>query len=162
MSDTTRADNLRRNFLVIVDDTPECRLALRFAGRRAKRTGGGVMLLKVVEPTDFQHWMTVENLMREEAREEAEELLQALAAEVSDLTGIVPEYRIREGNRVDEILALIEEEQGIRLLVLGASADTEGPGPLVSRLAGQMAGSMRIPVTIVPGNMTPAEIDDVT
>lgn len=162
MSDTTRADNLRRNFLVIVDDTPECRLALRFAGRRAKRTGGGVMLLKVVEPADFQHWMTVENLMREEAREEAEELLQALAAEVSDLTGIVPEYRIREGNRVDEILALIEEEQGIRLLVLGASADTEGPGPLVSRLAGQMAGSMRIPVTIVPGNMTPAEIDDVT
>ena len=162
MSDTTRADNLRRNFLVIVDDTPECRLALRFAGRRAKRTGGGVMLLKVVEPADFQHWMTVENLMREEAREEAEELLQALAVEVSDLTGIVPEYRIREGNRVDEILALIEEEQGIRLLVLGASADTEGPGPLVSRLAGQMAGSMRIPVTIVPGNMTPAEIDDVT
>lgn len=162
MTDTTRADNLRRNFLVIVDDTPECRLALRFAGRRAKRTGGGVMLLKVIEPADFQHWMTVENLMREEAREEAEELLQTLAAEVSDLTGIVPEYRIREGNRVDEILALIEEEEGIRLLVLGASADSEGPGPLVSRLAGQMAGSMRIPVTIVPGNMTPAEIDDVT
>ncbi len=162
MTDTTRADNLRRNFLVIVDDTPECRLALRFAGRRAKRTGGGVMLLKVIEPADFQHWMTVENLMREEAREEAEELLQSLAAEVSDLTGIVPEYRIREGNRVDEILALIEEEEGIRLLVLGASTDTEGPGPLVSRLAGQMAGSMRIPVTIVPGNMTPAEIDDVT
>ncbi len=162
MTDTTRADNLRRNFLVIVDDTPECRLALRFAGRRAKRTGGGVMLLKVIEPADFQHWMTVENLMREEAREEAEELLQTLAAEVSDLTGIVPEYRIREGNRVDEILALIEEEEGIRLLVLGASTDTEGPGPLVSRLAGQMAGSMRIPVTIVPGNMTPAEIDDVT
>ena len=162
MTDTTRADNLRRNFLVIVDDTPECRLALRFAGRRAKRTGGGVMLLKVIEPADFQHWMTVENLMREEAREEAEELLQTLAAEVSDLTGIVPEYRIREGNRVDEILALIEEEEGIRLLVLGASADSEGPGPLVSRLAGQMAGSMRIPVTIVPGNMTLAEIDDVT
>lgn len=162
MTDTTRADDLRRNFLVIVDDTPECRLALRFAGRRAKRTGGGVMLLKVIEPADFQHWMTVENLMREEAREEAEELLQSLAAEVSDLTGIVPEYRIREGTRVDEILALIEEEQGIRLLVLGASTDKEGPGPLVSRLAGQMAGSMRIPVTIVPGNMTPAEIDDVT
>lgn len=162
MTDTTRADNLRRNFLVIVDDTPECRLALRFAGRRAKRTGGGVMLLKVIEPADFQHWMTVENLMREEAREEAEELLQTLAGEVSDLTGIVPEYRIREGTRVDEILALIEEEEGIRLLVLGASTDSEGPGPLVSRLAGQMAGSMRIPVTIVPGNMTPAEIDDVT
>ena len=93
---------VRRNFLVVVDDTPECRVALRFACMRAHRTGGGVVLLRVIEPADFQHWMAVENLMREEAREAAEELLQGLAGEVYDYSAITPEYRIREGRVVDD------------------------------------------------------------
>lgn len=152
---------IRRNFLVVVDDTPECRVALRFACMRAHRTGGGVVLLRVIEPADFQHWMAVENLMREEAREEAEELLQGLASEVYEYSAITPEYRIREGRVVDEILATLAEEPSIRILILGASPDAAGPGPLVARLAGQISGSMPVPVTVVPGNMTPELIDDL-
>ncbi len=151
----------RRNFLVVVDDTPECRVALRFACMRAHRTGGGVVLLRVIEPADFQHWMAVENLMREEAREEAEELLTGLAEEMNEYSGLMPEFRIREGPVVDEILALIAEEVSIRILILGASPDAAGPGPLVSRLAGQMSGSLQVPVTVVPGNMTVEQIDDL-
>ena len=152
----------RTKFLVIVDDTPECRLAMRFAFRRAARTFGGVVMLYVIEPADFQHWMAVENLMREEAREKAEEILQDLATEVQQESGIMPEFRIREGRTQDEVLALLEEDPDIRLLVLGASVDKEGPGPLVSRLAGQVSGSMRVPITVVPGNLTVEEIDEVT
>ncbi len=152
---------VRRNFLVVVDDTPECRVALRFACMRAHRTGGGVVLLRVIEPADFQHWIAVENLMREEAREAAEELLQGLAGEVYDYSAITPEYRIREGRVDDEILALLAEEPSIRILILGASPDAAGPGPLVSRLAGQVSGSMPVPVTVVPGNMTAEQIDDL-
>jgi nucleotide-binding universal stress UspA family protein len=152
----------RTKFLVVVDDTPECRLAMRFAFRRAARTLGGVVMLYVIEPADFQHWMAVENLMREEAREKAEEVLQDLATEMQHEAGIMPEFRIREGRTQDEILALLDEDPDIRLLVLGASAEKEGPGPLVSRLAGQMSGSMRVPITVVPGNLTVEEIDEVT
>ncbi len=162
MSETKNNTSQRRSFLVVVDDTPECRVALRFASVRAKNTGGGVVLLHVIEPADFQHWMAVENLMREEAREEAEELLQGLAAEVHDWAGITPEYRIREGRKLDEILALLAAEPSIRVLVLGASPDAEGPGPLVSRLAGQISGSLPVPITVVPGNMTPEQIEDVS
>jgi len=152
----------RTKFLVVVDETPECRLALRFACRRAARTRGGVVLLFVIEPAEFQHWMAVENLMKEEAREEAERILQELATEVNEESGIVPEFRIREGRKQDEILAMLDEDPDIRLLVLGASAEKEGPGPLVSALAGQMSGSMRVPVTVVPGSLTTEEIDEVT
>ena len=162
MSETKNNTSQRRSFLVVVDDTPECRVALRFASVRAKNTGGGVVLLHVIEPADFQHWMAVENLMREEAREEAEELLQGLAAEVHDWAGITPEYRIREGRKLDEILALLAAEPSIRVLVLGASPDAEGPGPLVSRLAGQISGSLPVPITVVPGKMTPQQIEDVS
>ncbi len=162
MSETKNNTSQRRSFLVVVDDTPECRVALRFASVRAKNTGGGVVLLHVIEPADFQHWIAVENLMREEAREEAEELLQGLAAEVHDWAGITPEYRIREGRKLDEILALLAAEPSIRVLVLGASPDAEGPGPLVSRLAGQISGSLPVPITVVPGNMTPEQIEDVS
>ncbi|MDP6346284.1 MAG: universal stress protein [Alphaproteobacteria bacterium] len=152
----------RTKFLCVVDDSPECRLALRFAFRRAARTGGGVVLLYVIEPADFQHWMAVENLMREEAREEAENIVQTLAEEASKWSGIMPEFVIREGRKQDEILALLEEAPEIRLLVLGASPDKEGPGPLVSALAGQFAASMRVPITVVPGDLTMDQIDAVT
>ncbi len=152
----------RRKFLCVVDDSPECRLALRFAFRRAARTGGGVILLYVIEPADFQHWMAVENLMREEAREAAEEVLQTLADEVNEWSGIMPEFSIREGRKQDELLALLEEEPEIRLLVLGASAEKDGPGPLVTALAGPLSANMRVPVTVVPGNLSIEQIDEIT
>ena len=152
----------RRKFLCVVDDSPECRLALRFAFRRAARTGGGVILLYVIDPADFQHWMAVENLMREEAREAAEEVLQTLADEVNEWSGIMPEFSIREGRKQDEVLALLEEEPEIRLLVLGASAEKDGPGPLVTALAGPLSANMRVPVTVVPGNLNIQQIDEIT
>jgi nucleotide-binding universal stress UspA family protein len=147
-----------RVFLVVVDDSEEMRVALRYASLRAKHTGGRVALLYVIEPSDLQQWMAVETLMREERREQAEALLQKLSAEVSDLCGAVPIVHIREGRRRDELLALLEEEPSISVLVLAAGTGPEGPGPLVTQLVGKMAGRMRVPMTVVPGNLSDAQI----
>jgi nucleotide-binding universal stress UspA family protein len=162
MNQPESAPAARRKFLVVVDDTPECKVALRFAARRAQATGGGVTLLYVMEPAEFQHWMFVGDLMEQESREEAERLLQGLAAEVNDLTSIVPELLVREGRRRDELLALIEEDPEVRVLVLGAAPGPEGPGPLVSALAGELSGSFSIPITVVPGTLTDAQVDELT
>jgi len=152
----------KRKFLCVVDDSPECRLALRFAFRRAARTDGGVILLYVIEPADFQHWMAVETLMKEEARDEAETILQTLADEVSRWSGIIPEFAIREGRKLEQLLAFLDDEPEIRLLVLGASTDKDGPGPLVSALAGPQLGQLRVPITVVPGTLSNDQIDEVT
>ncbi len=152
----------RSKFLVVVDDTPECKSAIRFACRRAWHVGGGVMLLKVIEPPDFQHWMGVEQVMREEAREAAEELLQNLAEEIQKDTNIVPEFVIRDGYIKDELLSLIEEDPDVRILVLAASPDTGGPGPLVKSLVGEMSGTFAVPITVVPGNLSDRQLDAVT
>ncbi|MEC9346676.1 MAG: universal stress protein [Pseudomonadota bacterium] len=152
-----------RNFLVVVDDTPECRLALRFAARRARSMDdGGVVLLRVTEPPDFQHWMGVAELMREEARQEAEALLSDLAAQVQRDTGLMPQFVIREGNIREEVAQQIAEDDSIRVLVLGAAAGASDPGPLVRAFAGELAGSLRLPVTIVPGNLSVAQIDQLS
>ncbi|MCP1336411.1 universal stress protein [Futiania mangrovi] len=155
-----RAGHVRK-FMVVVDDTPECRVALRFAARRAEHTQGGLVMLRVLEPGDFQHWMSVEDLMREEAREEAESLLRTLASEVQALTGMMPEFVIREGKTREELLAQIAEDPAIAVLVLGAGDSKEGPGPLVSALAGQMSGTLPVPVTVVPGTLSREEIDAI-
>lgn len=163
MSDADRKSEERSSkFLVVVDDTPESRVALRFAARRAGRVGGGVVLLNVVEPPDFQHWMGVGEVMREEAREEAERLLQSLAGEAHEDTGIRAELVIREGEKREQLLDLIEEDPSIRILVLGASPEKGGPGPLVKSLAGELSGSFRIPITVVPGTLTDEQIDLLT
>ncbi|MCW5731914.1 MAG: universal stress protein [Alphaproteobacteria bacterium] len=156
--------NRRTKFLVVVDQTPECRTALRFATQRARKVGGNVILLHVIEPPapDGQQWMSVANLMQEEAREQAEQLMQQLASQVHAESGINCELVIREGRKRDELLGLISEDPSIRILVLGAASGGEGPGPLVSALAGQMSGSMRVPITVVPGNLSNEQIDALT
>jgi len=152
----------QRVFLVVVDRTEEWRMALRFACRRAEHTGGRVALLHVIEPIDPQDWMAVEEGMREEMRHEAEQLLQRVAKEVNELTGTMPELHVREGQRREELLKLIEEEPQISILVLGASATGETPGPLIQYLtAGKGAARIKIPITIVPGGLSIDQIDDL-
>ncbi|RMD63863.1 MAG: universal stress protein [Alphaproteobacteria bacterium] len=136
--------------------------ALRFACRRALKTGGRVALLYVVEPADFQHWQAVGDLMREEARNEGEQVLQRLAAQVNELAGAIPILYVREGNVRDELLKLLEEEPSISILVLGANTGARGPGPLVSALTGKLVGKLRVPMTIVPGNLSDEDIDAIS
>jgi nucleotide-binding universal stress UspA family protein len=151
-----------RVFLVVVDESEEMQNALRYASRRARKTDGRVALLYVIEPAEFQHWLGVERVMQDEARQQAEQTLQALAAKVQADTGKLPILHVREGRRRDELLALIEEEPSISLLVLGMASGREGPGPLVTYLVSQMGGQMRLPVTLVPGQLTEQEIEEVT
>jgi nucleotide-binding universal stress UspA family protein len=151
-----------RVFLVVVDDSAELEVALRYACRRARKTGGRVALLAVLEPGDFQHWAAVSDLMAEEARAAAEQMLQKLAEKVNEWTGTMPVLYVREGSRSDELLKLIEEEPSISILVLGANPGPKGPGPLVSMLTGRMVGRLRVPITIVPGNLSLEDVDKVS
>ena len=161
MSDTGAEPIKRRKFLVIVDGTPECEVAIQFASRRARHTKGGVVLLAVLEPGGFEHWLGVENLMKEEARQEAEKIVHRHAAHVNDVAGIVPELEIREGKKVDLIRDLIKEDPAISILVLAAGTEKEGPGPLVQMVAGGVDVGFSIPVTVVPGSLTDEEIHDL-
>jgi nucleotide-binding universal stress UspA family protein len=160
--ETPAPPSRERVFLVVVDDSDEMQNALRYAARRALKTQGRVALLYVVEPAEFQHWLGVERVMQDEARQQAEQTLQALAARVQAESGKLPILHVREGRRRDELLALIEEEPSISLLVLGMASGREGPGPLVTYLVSQMGGQMRLPVTLVPGQLTEQEIEEVT
>jgi nucleotide-binding universal stress UspA family protein len=150
-----------RVFLVVVDETQELKVALRYACIRARKTGGRVALLAVVEPAEAQDWMGVNELMREEARMAAEQTLQKLAADVQKTSNAMPILIVREGNRRDELLKLIEEEPSMSILVLGAATGAKGPGPLVSALTTKFVGKLRIPITLVPGNLSIEEIDTI-
>ena len=151
-----------RVFLVVVDETEEMRAALHYAARRAAHTGGRVALLYVIEPSELQHWISIVDLAEAEQREEAEQLVHRLCAEIAPVAGSMPVVYIREGRRRDELMALIGEEPSISILVLAAGTGPEGPGPLVSYLAGKPAARLRIPITIVPGGLTDAELDRVS
>ena len=152
----------RVKFLVCVDDSPDCRVALRFACLRARNSDGTVVLLYVIEPADFQHWVAVEKLMEEEQREVAEQLLNDLAAEVYDYAEIRPILVFREGRRSDEILKLIDEDPSINILVLGAAPEEEGSNDLVRKLGDELTKRLRIPLTIVPGNLTDEQLVNIT
>ena len=133
----SRLEGHRRKFLAVIDNTPECQRAVHYAGRRAKNTNGALSLLYVIPEGDFQQWLGVEEIMRAEAREEAEATLAKVAQIVRESIGIEPEMVIREGKAADQIVSLIEEDRDIAILVLAAGSAKEGPGPLVSSIAGR-------------------------
>ena len=155
------SDGSSRVFLVVVDDSPEMRNALRYACRRAKRTGGRVAMLYVMHPPEAQQWGGVADLMRQEARQQAEEVMARHAETVANLTGQPPAAHIREGNSRDELIKLITEDRTISVLVLGSSSTGEGPGPLVTAFTGKLGRQLRIPLTIVPGALSEAEVDAI-
>lgn len=154
----SRLEGHRRKFLAVIDDTPECRRAVHYAGARAKNSNGGVVLLYVIANGDFQQWLGVEEIMRAEAHEEAEAVLAKAAQALREAVGIEPETVIREGVASEQINGLIEEDRDIAILVLAAGSSKEGPGPLVSSLAGR-AQAFPIPVTVIPDSLTDEELD---
>jgi nucleotide-binding universal stress UspA family protein len=146
-------------FLVVVDDSPECDRAIYYASRRASRIGGGVVMLNVIETEDRnQQWLGVADIMRAEAHEQANALLDRASARANGVAAITPERVIREGTKVDEILSLIDEDEDIAALMLAAGTGKEGPGPLVANL-GKTAGTFPIPIAIVPGHLNDEELD---
>lgn len=151
----------RRKFLVVVDDTPECDRAVVFATRRAKHTGGGLVLLYVIEDGDFRGFVGVGEMMRQQARAEGEAVLAAVVERVRGLAPVEPETVIREGTRAGEVVRHIEADEDIAVLVLAAGTGPEGPGPLVTALAGRGSGTFPVPITIVPGHLSDAEISAI-
>lgn len=152
----------KQKFLVTVDETPECESALAFAASRAKRTKGQLALLYVIEPEDEGlHWLGVEEMAREEGLSKARAVFRLFSRKLKAMgfDELVPEELVREGSKAEEITKAIEEDRDIGVLVLGASKDPSGPGPLVSSLAGgKLAGSFPVPITVVPGHLTTEEI----
>ncbi|MBN9362391.1 MULTISPECIES: universal stress protein [unclassified Devosia] len=154
----------KRKFLVVIDESKEADRAITFAANRVKRTGGTVVLLWVIDSQDFTQFLGVEEVMRAEAREEAERLLDSKRARIGQIgEGIRTETVIREGDVVSEIERLVAEDPGIAILVLAAATGKEGPGPLVSAFSTR-AGQAALPVivTIIPGTMTDEQIVAVT
>ncbi|MFN7223305.1 MAG: universal stress protein [Paracoccaceae bacterium] len=150
-----------RKFLVVLDDSRECLNAMRFAALRAAHTGAGVTILSVIPPEEFQHWMGVADLMRAEARERIEAHFEVFAKWMRDKQGVNPDLVIREGDPVSEILKLVTDDPQIGILVLGAGSDKSGPGPLVTQMS-KNSGTLPIPITIVPGEMSKERLERIT
>ncbi|HEY5712169.1 MAG TPA: universal stress protein [Allosphingosinicella sp.] len=141
-----------RSYLVVMDETEEAQAALRFAARRAARTGGGVEILALIPQQEFVQWGAVQEAMEEEARLRAEAMLVQATGAIVEEAGIKPTITVKQGDPIKAVGELLAERDDIAALVLGAAAEA-GPGPLVSHFAGAAAGSLPCPLIIVPGGL---------
>ena len=150
--------NNTRILLTLIDDTPEFQRALKFACLRARRIGSHVGLLYVCEDSGFHHWMGVKDLARKEQREMAENIMAQYATKVLNWTALYPIFYIREGGVAEELLKLINEDHSIATLILGVSANSKSPGPIISHLVGKGKSGLHVPLTLVPPDMSDEEI----
>ena len=156
-------DHSQHSFLVIVDRSEEMYKALRFAANRARNVGGQVVLLGIIEPNEFQHWISVGEKMREEASAELDLLLARAKEEAVEISSRPVLTFIREGQPQEAIIKFITQEHKAQLLVLAADAqDSRGPGPLVSAFATKAFAHLSVPITIVPGHLSDEAIDAIS
>ncbi|MGE0628952.1 MAG: universal stress protein [Hyphomicrobiaceae bacterium] len=150
-----------RKMLVVLDDSPEAETALFFSAHRISHSSGAIVMLYVIEPEDFQTWLDVRQVHIEDETNKAKALFRLFRRKLgaAGFDNVAIEEVIREGKKSDELMKLIEEDEDIAILVLGAAVDSKGPGPLVSSLAaGKTAGTFPIPIVIVPGNIPVEEL----
>jgi nucleotide-binding universal stress UspA family protein len=150
-----------RTYLVVVDETPEAEVALRFAARRASRTGGALQVLVIVPPSEFLAWGGVQATMEDEARENADVVMARAFDMLEGMAGIVPRVSVKQGDPVLVIKDAIRENPEIGALVLGAAAHGN-PGPLVAHFSGSEAGGLPCPLMIVPGSLSREALDQLS
>tara|TARA_B100000029_G_C17573226_1_gene957351 strand:- start:1399 stop:1866 length:468 start_codon:yes stop_codon:yes gene_type:complete len=149
----------KRNFLVVIDGTDEMQIALQFACIRAKKTNGQITLVSFIEPIDVLTTKSVSDIMKNEAREEAEAMLHKASAFAKEETGITAILHVKEGELIEELLRLIEEKnENVTELILAASKDEKSPGPIIKSITTQNYFKLNVPLIIVPGNLTLDEI----
>lgn len=147
-----------RIYLVIVDETDEARTALRFASRRAAKTGGSVHILSLLPKPDFVAWGGVQATMEQEARARAEALVQGAAGSLFEESGQRPTISILSGDPAPTVRGFLAEHPEVAALVLGA-APSGPPGPLVAHFSGHDAGNLPCPLMIIPGGLDAESID---
>ena len=146
-----------RTYLVVIDDNEASRMALRFAARRAQKTGGAVEILALVAQQEFVQWGAVQAAMEEEARLRAEAMVAQAASALIEETGIMPSITVRQGDPVAAVREILAEQPHVAALVLGAAASGP-PGKLVAHFAGE-AGQLPCPLMIVPGSLSEEALD---
>jgi len=147
-----------RTYMVVIDETEEASIALRFASRRAMKTDGALHILALVKREEFVAWGGVQATLDEEAKNRAEALVSSAAGTLFEETGIRPSITVKDGKGPKEVRKLMDQIDGLAALVLGASA-SGAPGPLVTQFAATEAGSLPCPVMVVPGSLSKEEID---
>lgn len=147
-----------RTYLVVIDDTPEAEVALRFAARRAVKTGSAVEVLAIIPPAEFVAFGNVQATIEAEARETAEAIVARAAGKILDEAGFVPKFVVKTGDAIAMVREALAEDPDIGALVLGAAA-TGAPGPLVTHFTSVDAGKLPCPVMIVPGSLDVDALD---
>ena len=148
----------QRTYLVVIDDSAEARVALRFAARRAVKTGGQVEILAVIEPQDFVQWGGVQAAIEEEQKSRIEGIVSGAVGEIIDEAGSKPSIVIRTGDPAKVVREYLATREEVAALVLGASP-SGSPGPLVAHFTGNDAGKLPCPVMIIPGSLSDEDLE---
>jgi len=152
----------KRTYLVVIDDSDEARVALRFAAQRAAKTGGATEVLAIVEAQDFVQWGGVQAAIEEEQGLRIEAIVAASLDELGGTQVVRPDaILIRQGEPAAVVRELIGSRADIAALVLGA-APSGDPGPLVSAFAGHDAGQLPCPVMIIPGGLSDERLEQLS
>lgn len=140
-------------YLLVADETEEFGTALHYAARLAKVQGARLAVLRVFEEPEIQPWGGIGRMMHYEYLHEAEDILHEACNKIIEATGKMPVVYLERDARKERIAEIIDEDPAITKLILGGNVHSNTPGPLVSYFTGKGLPKLRVPLTVVPGDL---------
>ena len=88
------------NFLVVIDGTPECESAVRYAARRSELAEKELVVIVAIDNQKEGHWLGVERKIIEEAEENTKILIEQLQKNISGFSKVNISYEILHGSKI--------------------------------------------------------------
>lgn len=148
------------SYLVCVNAEEYSETALHFTCYLAKKNNGSVILLHVIEPSDYLSIGVVADKMKQEKMEDSQKLLNELAGKAKDRSSIMPMVIVREGLIENEIISVVEEDPSIKMLIVGVSGNAK-KCKTTQLLVSNIGNKLKIPMLIVPGSFSAEQMEEV-
>ncbi len=152
----------KQKLLVCVDGSEHSRVAVHYACKEAERLNYKVELAHVIDPSEYNSLFMGGDMIRDEKMAEVETLMKSIVKDAKTISKVKPSFKIMEGLLSDEICKFIEEDGTVNMLILGKAPEAAGKGDLITILSAELVSKIMIPMLIVPGSLTDAQIDELT
>ena len=145
---------LKEYLLVYVDESDEFIEAMKYACELAKTESLGIILLYIIQDENFRHWKGVENIMREEQKNKAKEVLEKYLEYIKNNYKLYVKSYIKTGEKLEVLIKTLNGKRlKIRNLVLGLAMDKIENNKVISSLTGVLRKKLTLPIIIVPGKI---------
>lgn len=143
-----------RCYMVVYEEGESFEKALHYTLKLVRYHKGYLALAYLYKPeSGAVTWGNVEDIMKREAREEAEKALWKIARQIQEKHDITPCLFIEEGSASDALGKIAKKENAVDALILTSQSAQDGLQAALHYFTSKGTGKLNVPLIMVPTHL---------